>query len=108
MSVTHLLAETTTYGWTPGRIGAGTAGLVALVGVVAGGLTVYRRKGRRGAVIAIATGVFAVALGGVVAATADGGIGTGNGLAGAFVAIVAGLLGIALGWFARSRRVDRV
>ncbi|MFD3936168.1 DUF6223 family protein [Streptomyces sp. NPDC058611] len=39
----------------------------------------------------------AMALGGLVAATADGGLGTGNGLGGAYVALLLGLAGVALG-----------
>jgi hypothetical protein len=45
-------------------------------------------------------------IGGLVVATADGGLGTGNGLAGGVVAMVVGLIGMALGGLAlaRSRR----
>jgi hypothetical protein len=41
-----------------------------------------------------------------VVATADGGLGTGNGLGGGITAGVVGLIGVTLGWLAmaRSRR----
>ncbi len=42
-------------------------------------------------------------LGGLVTATSNGGLGTGNGLGGAVVAIVAGLIAIVLGALARAR-----
>jgi hypothetical protein len=48
-------------------------------------------------------GLIAVLVGGSVAATADGGLGTGNGLGGAYVAMLVGLIAITLGWLARSR-----
>ena len=43
----------------------------------------------------------------LVVATADGGLGTGNGLAGGIVAMMVGLIGMALGGLAlaRSRRI---
>ncbi|WP_435897082.1 DUF6223 family protein [Streptomyces coelicoflavus] len=44
-----------------------------------------------------------MALGGLVAATADGGLGTGNGLGGAFVALIVGLIATAVGWLALAR-----
>ncbi|MGW0816534.1 DUF6223 family protein [Streptomyces viridiviolaceus] len=51
-------------------------------------------------------GSAAVVLGVLVAATADGGLGTGNGLGGAYVAMLVVLVGTALGGLAtaRSRR----
>ena len=48
-------------------------------------------------------GLTGVALGGLVVATSDGGVGTGNGLGGAVVAIVLGLIGMVLGGLARAR-----
>ncbi|MCX4391543.1 DUF6223 family protein [Streptomyces sp. NBC_01767] len=47
-------------------------------------------------------GLIAVGVGGAVAATADGG--TGTGLGGAYVAMLMGLVAVTLGWLARSRR----
>ncbi len=48
-------------------------------------------------------GLSGLTLGGLFAATSDGGVGTGNGLAGAVVAMVLGLIGIVLGGLARAR-----
>ena len=66
--------------FTPKRIVASGSALVGLIGAVIGGLVV---------------------------ATADGGLGTGNGIAGGVVAMIVGLIGIALGGLAliRSRRI---
>ena len=73
------LAAGSVYTISPGRIGAMVAGMAGLIGVVIGGLVV---------------------------ATAEGGVGTGNGLGGGVVAMVVGLIGMALGGLAlaRSRR----
>jgi hypothetical protein len=51
-------------------------------------------------------GPIGLVIGGLVVATADGGLGTGNGLGGGVVAMVVGLIGMALGGLAlvRSRR----
>lgn len=96
-----------------GRLGAVVAALVALTGVVIGGLALARSAGRigtgdggSGAIVALMAGVIGMALGGLVVATSDGGIGTGNGLGGAIVALVVGLIGMVLGGLAlaRSRR----
>ncbi|MFG2910216.1 DUF6223 family protein [Kitasatospora sp. NPDC048286] len=98
-----------------GRLGAIAATLLALTGVVIGGLALARSTGRigtgpgqRGAVVALLAGLTGTALGALVAATASGGLGTGNGLGGAFVALLLGLTGTALGGLAltRSRRAD--
>lgn len=48
-------------------------------------------------------GLVGIAVGGLVVVTADGGVGTGNGLGGAIVAAVLGLLAVALGGLARAR-----
>ena len=69
-------AATTVYGLTFRRLWATAVGVLALVGVV---------------------------LGGLIVATADGGLGTGNGLGGAVVAMVLGTIGIILGGLARAR-----
>ncbi|MFF7438561.1 DUF6223 family protein [Streptomyces sp. NPDC008122] len=96
----------------PGRVAAASAALVGLLGVVNGGLALARTTGRghvrtwarrHGAVTALVAGPVAVAVGAVVAATADGGLGTGNGLGGAYVAVLVGLAAVALGWRARAR-----
>ncbi len=85
-----------------GRVSAAAAGIVALVGVGFGMLALSRRVAR-GALIAGICGVVAIAVGALVAATADGGLGTGNGLGGAVVAIVAGMISLALGAWAHMR-----
>ncbi|RZU23911.1 DUF6223 family protein [Streptomyces sp. BK239] len=95
-----------------GRVGASLSALVGLLGAMGGGLALSRpdSKGhigawarRNGAVAALVAGPVAVAVGGTVAATADGGLGTGNGLGGAFVAMLLGLTAVVLGALARSR-----
>ena len=56
--------------------------------------------------MALVLGPIGLVIGGLVVATADGGLGTGNGLAGGIVAMMVGLIGMALGGpaLARSRR----
>jgi uncharacterized protein DUF6223 len=95
---------------SPGRLTATVAGVLGLIGVVAGALALARRDGRPGAGTArrrgtgaLAAGLVAVALGGLVVVTADGGVGTGNGLGGGVVAVVVGLVAGALGGLARAR-----
>ncbi|MER7395256.1 DUF6223 family protein [Streptomyces sp. NPDC000151] len=72
-------AATTVYGPTPDRIRASAAALLALTGVVIGGLAVARSTGR---------------------------IGTGNGIAAGYIALALGLIATVLGGMAlaRSRR----
>ena len=93
------------YTMSPGRIGAAVAAVVGLIGAVIGGLALAR-AGRRGAFVALVLGPIALVIGGLVVATADGGIGTGNGLGGGIVAMIVGLIDMTLGWLAltRSRR----
>ncbi|MEU5991501.1 DUF6223 family protein [Spirillospora sp. NPDC047418] len=71
------------YDMSAGRLGAVVAALLALGGVVMGGLALARPA--------------AMALGGLVVATADGGLGTGNGLGGGVVALLLGLVAVVLG-----------
>lgn len=106
MSVHHLLAAADVYSMSAGRLGAVAAALTGLAGVVAGGLALVR-GGRNGAVVALVAGLIGVTVGGLVTATADGGLGTGNGLGGAIVAVGVGLVGAALGGLAlvRARRI---
>ncbi|WP_328908246.1 DUF6223 family protein [Streptomyces sp. NBC_00234] len=100
-----------------GRVGAIVAALVALTGLVIGGLALARAAGRigsgsgfgsarDGALVSMVLGLMGVALAVLHLATSTGGLGTGNGRAGAIVAAVLGLIGIALGraTLARSRR----
>jgi hypothetical protein len=106
-------AATTVHGLTPRRLWATTVAGLAVVGVVIGGLALARpasrfgtASGRRGAVVALATGLVAAANGGLNLGVANGGPGTGNGVVGGAVAVVLGLVGMALGGLAlaRSRR----
>ncbi|MGW0394636.1 DUF6223 family protein [Streptomyces sp. NPDC003042] len=101
------------YTVSAGRIGASSAAVLGLIGMVIGGLALARpagrfgvESGRLGATVALAAGLIAMALGGLVVATSDGGLGTGNGLGGAFVALVVGVISTVLGGLAlaRSRR----
>ncbi|GAA4897206.1 DUF6223 family protein [Streptomyces coeruleoprunus] len=104
-------AAASVYTVSVGRVGASLSALVGLLGALSGALALTRstRQGRvgtwarrNGSLTALAAGLVAVAVGGVVAATADGGLGTGNGLGGAYFAVLLGLLALTLGWLARS------
>jgi hypothetical protein len=90
---------------TPRRIWASVAALVALVGVVIGGLALrsVRRTGsgaRKWAIVALVAGLTGAVNGAVNLAVADGGLGTGNGIAGGAMALVLGLVGAVLGGLA--------
>ena len=101
--------ETAVSGITSGRVGPTITALVGLIGVVVGSLTLARAgrigtgNARRGAIVALGSGLISVALGGLFAATADGGPGTGNGIVGAYVAVVLGLIGLVLGGLTLNR-----
>ena len=106
-------AATTVYGLTPRRLWATTAAVLALVGVVVGGLALRRSagrigtgNGRMGASAGLVAGLIAVVNGGLNVAIANGGPGTGNGVVGGAAALVLGLIGMVLGGLAlaRSRR----
>ena len=91
---------------TPKRALASGAAVTGLIGALIGGLALARSaspKGRRAARVALVLGPIAVGIGGLVVATADGGPGTGNGLAGGAIAMMVGLIGMALGGLALSR-----
>jgi Family of unknown function (DUF6223) len=99
---------------TTGRLLGTVAALVALAGVVVGGLTLARSAGRigngnrnRGAIVALAAGLTGMVIGGLVVAAAEGGPGTGYGIVGGFAALAIGLIATLLGWLAlaRSRRI---
>ncbi|MFY1693140.1 DUF6223 family protein [Plantactinospora sp. WMMB782] len=99
------------YTMSAGRVESAVAGLLGLVGVVVGVLAWARRNGpagtgRRGGVVALLLGLVGMAVGGVVVLTAEGGVGTGNGLGGGFVALALGLVSTLLGGLslARARR----
>ena len=105
-------AAITVYGPTSRRLWATTAGALALVGVVVGGLALarsIRRIGngsRLGATVALVAGPVAAINGGLVLAVANGGPGSGNGVVGGAGALVLGVIGMALGALVlrRSRR----
>jgi hypothetical protein len=84
--------------------------MLALVGVVIGGLALARpagrfgtASGRFGAFVALAAGVMAVVNGGLNLALANGGPGTGNGVVGGAAAFVLGLIAMALSGLALAR-----
>ena len=108
-------AATTVYGLTPRRLWATTAAVLALVGVVIGGLALRRSagrigtgNGRMGAIAALMAGLIAAVNGGLNVAIAQGGPGTGNGVVGGAAALVLGLIAMVLGGLAlaRSRSAD--
>lgn len=103
-------AAITVYGVTLRRLWAATVLVLALAGVVIGGLALARpagrfgtASGRLGAIVALATGLFGAVNGGLVLAVANGGPGTGNGVVGGAAALVLGLIAIAVGGVALSR-----
>ncbi len=103
-------AITTVYGLTFRRLWATTAVLLALVGVIVGGLAVARptggfgiASGRLGASVALIMALLAVVNGALNLAIANGGPGTGNGVVGGAAALVLGLIGIVLGGLAQAR-----
>ena len=106
-------AATTVYGLTSRRAWATTAGVLALVGVLAGAMALVRsvrrigNGGRRGATVAVVAGPIAAINGALVLALATGGPGSGNGVVGGAGALVLGLVGTALGGLvlSRSRRI---
>jgi hypothetical protein len=81
------------FGMSAGRLGASVACLLGLAGVI---IVLVRLFGRRGPVVALTAGVLGMAVGGVVVATSDSGIGTGNGRGGAYVALVVGAAAVVL------------
>jgi hypothetical protein len=99
----------TVYRMTPERIAATTAALAGLISAAIGGVALRRsvrrvgKRGRHGAIVALVLGPIGLVVGGLVVATADGGVGTGNGLAGGVVAMVVALIGTALGGLALAR-----
>jgi len=103
-------AATTVHGLTPRRLWAASVAVLALVGVVIGGLALTRRtsrfgaaSGRLGAIVAPVAGLIAVVNGGLNLAVATGGPGTGNGVVGAAAALVLGLIAMVLGGLALAR-----
>jgi Family of unknown function (DUF6223) len=100
-------AATTVYGLTSRRLWALLVLVLALAGVIVGGLALVRPASRRlGALAGLATGLIAGVNGGLVLAVATGGPGSGNGVIGGAGALVLGVMAMALGGLAlvRSRR----
>lgn len=77
---------------------ASAACLLGLAGLI---IVLMRRFGGRGPVVGLTAGLVGMALGGVVVATSDSGIGTGNGRGGAYVALVVGAAAVVLGLLRR-------
>jgi hypothetical protein len=103
-------ATTTVYGLTPRRLWATTVALLALVGVIIGGLALARptsrfgtASGRLGAIVALVAGLVAAVNGALNVALANGGPGTGNGVVGGAAAFVLGLIALAIGRLALAR-----
>ncbi|MBL3664637.1 hypothetical protein JL475_01080 [Streptomyces sp. M2CJ-2] len=101
---------------TTGRLVGTVAALVALAGVVIGGLALARSVGRighgngkRGAIVSLVAGMIGMVVGAVNLAVADGGPGTGNGVLGGALALVLGVVAAVLSRLAlvRSRRTGR-
>ncbi|MFI5586185.1 DUF6223 family protein [Amycolatopsis sp. NPDC051758] len=120
MSVTHTIfgsaapapAAVDVYTLTAARLWATAAALLGLAGAIIGGRALVRTVrraagGRKGAVVALVSGLIAAAGGVLNLAVADGGPGTGNGVVGGAAAVVAGLTAVVLGGLtlARARRV---
>jgi hypothetical protein len=83
---------------------------VALASAIIGVRAVRKPVNRkRGAILAIVAGLFALINGGINLATANGGPGTGNGVLGSAQAMVLGLIGITLGGiaFVRAERIAK-
>ena len=87
-----------------GRTIPTVAAIIGLVGVVFGGLALFRSSWfRLGGPASIGIGLISAIVGGLHTAYAAGGVGTGNGLAGAVVAVVLGLISVGLGALSYSR-----
>jgi len=99
----------TVYGITPRRLWATAVVVLSLVGVVIGGLALYRaarpigNRGRLGAMVALVAGLIAAVNGWLVLAFATGGPGSGNGVIGGAGAFVLGLIAVVLGGLALVR-----
>ncbi|MFJ7067985.1 DUF6223 family protein [Streptomyces sp. NPDC101115] len=102
MATDQLLAASV-YTFSLGRLGSSVGAIIALAGVIIAWRALARPSSRPGPVPAIVAGAVGLVLGGLVAATADGGLGTGNGLGGAYVSLILGLIATALGGRALSR-----
>ena len=109
----HVLAQSAAvdaYTLTTGRLVGSAAALVALAGVLIGGLALARSAGRigtgngkRGAIVSLVAGLTGVVIGTLNLAVADGGPGTGNGVVGGALGLVLGLIAAVLGRLALAR-----
>lgn len=103
-------AATAVNGLTARRLWASLGAMLALAGVVSGGVALSRPASRvatpRGAVLALGLALIGMVNGGLNLAVATGGPGTGNGVVGAAAAVVLGAVGIAMSGLAlvRNRR----
>src|SRR5215510_10394109 len=103
-------AATTVYGLTTRRLWATMVAMLALVGVVIGGLALARpasrlgaASGRLGAIVALVAGLIAAVNGALNLAVANGGPGSGNGVVGGAAALVLGLIAVVIGGLALAR-----
>jgi len=103
-------AASTVYGLTVRRLWATASAVLALVGVVVGGLALVRpvsrvgtASGPLGAILPLVVGLIAAINGGLNLAVATGGPGTGNGVVGGAAAFVLGLISVATGGLALTR-----
>jgi hypothetical protein len=96
-------AATTVQGPTPRRLWATMVALLALIGVIVGGLALRRSAGRVGAgngriaaILALVAGLIALINGALNLAIATSGPGSGNGVVGAAAAVVLGVVAMVL------------
>jgi hypothetical protein len=92
------------------RLVATVAALVALTGVVVGGLALARSAGRvgtgsarLGGIVAGVAGLTGTVIGGLVVVAAEGGPGSGYGIVGGYAALVIGPVAMVLGALALAR-----
>lgn len=100
-------AAATVYGLTLRRLWATGAALLALFGMLTGGVALARPVSRVGrAILAVGAGLVGAVNGALNLAVASGGPGTGNGVVGGAAAIVLGMIAVAIGGLAliRTRR----
>lgn len=90
---------------TPRRLAASVAALAGFGGLVSAGLAMRGQPGRaeRRSRVALIVGSTSATLGLLVVLTAQGGLGTGQGLGGGVVALLLGLSSVALSAVARAR-----
>jgi ABC-type spermidine/putrescine transport system permease subunit II len=109
MTAQELIVVADSYGLTSARLVATSAAFLGLFGAIVGGLALTRSRrrgtgsGRRGAIVALVSGVISAGVGVLSLAAADGGPGTGNGVVGAYLAVVLGAVGLATGGMVLSR-----